>query len=216
MMKIYQKLILPLTLSVFMVACTPTTQLRKSWSDPSLANSPVEPFKKVFVMVTAKTAENRKVAEDKLVSLIKKGEAVPSYTYVTPADTSQKELVEKLIKDGFDGAITMRVKAVVQTKTKTNYTPGISYDSWYSYGGNAYGYSHTYVVGSASKTETPNVDVNSAKDYIIETNIYSLVTRKLLWSGSTASLSAKKVDSAMNGIFSTIRNELLKKGFLKD
>ena len=215
-MKMYQKLILLLSLTVFMVACTPTTQLRKSWSDPSLANSPVKPFKKVFVMVTAKTEENRRIAEDKLVSLIKKGEAIPSYTYVTPADTSQKELVEKLIKDGFDGAITMRVKAVVQTKTKTNYNPGISYDSWYSYGGNAYGYSHTYVLGSASKTETPNVDVNSAKDYIIETNIYSLETKKLLWSGSTASLSAKKVDSAMNGIFSTIRKELLKKGFLKD
>ena len=166
-------------------------------------------------MVNPRKEENRKVAEDQLVSLIKKGAAIPSYTYVTPADTSQKELAEKLIKDGFDGAITMRVKAVVQTKTKTTYNPGTSYDSWYSYGG-AYGYSHTYVVGSASKTESPNVDVNSAKDYIIETNIYSLETKKLLWSGSTASLGAKKVDSAMNGIFNTIRKELLKKGFLKD
>lgn len=58
--------------------------------------------------------------------------------------------------------------------------------------------------------------MNSAKDYIIETNIYSLETKKLLWSGSTASLSARKVDSAMKGIFSTVRNELLKKGFLKN
>jgi hypothetical protein len=214
-MKMYQKLILLLSLTGLIVSCTPTTQLRKSWSDPSLAKSPVKPFNKVFVMVNAKKEANRKVAEDQLVSLIKKGEAIPSYTYVTPADTSQKELVEKLIKDGFDGAITMRVKAVVQTKTKTTYNPGTSYDSWYSYG-NAYGYSHTYVLGSASKTETPNVDVNSAKDYIIETNIYSLETKKLLWSGSTASLSAKKVDSAMNGIFNTIRKELLKRGFLKD
>jgi hypothetical protein len=214
-MKMYQKLILLLSLTVLMDACTPTTQLRKSWSDPSLAKNPVKPFNKVFVMVTAKTEENRKVAEDKLVSLIKKGKAVPSYSYVTPADTSQKELAEKLIKDGFDGAITMRVKAVVQTKTKTSYTPGTSYDSWYAYG-NAYSYSHTYVLGSASRTETPNVDVSGAKDYIIETNIYSLESKKLLWTGSTASLSAKKVDSAMNGIFNTIRQELLKKGFLKD
>ena len=211
----YQKLILLLSLTGLIIACAPTTQLRKSWSDPSLAKNPVKPFNKVFVMVNPRKEENRKVAEDQLVSLIKKGEAIPSYTYVTPADTSQKELVEKLIKDGFDGAITMRVKAVVQTKTKTTYNPGTSYDSWYSYG-NAYAYSHTYVVGSASKTESPNVDVNSAKDYIIETNIYSLETKKLLWSGSTASLSAKKVESAMNGIYNTIRKELLKKGFLKD
>jgi len=214
-MKMFQKFILFLSLTVLIVACAPTTQLRKSWSDPSLAKNPVKPFNKVFVMVNPRKVENRKVAEDQLVSLIKKGEAIPSYTYVTPADTSQKELVEKLIKDGFDGAITMRVKAVVQTKTKTTYNPGTSYDSWYSYG-NAYAYSHTYVVGSASKTESPNVDVNSAKDYIIETNIYSLETKKLLWSGSTASLSARKVESAMNGIYNTIRKELLNKGFLKD
>ena len=214
-MKMFQKLILFLSLTGLTVACAPTTQLRKSWSDPSLAKNPVKPFNKVFVMVNPRKEENRKVAEDQLVSLIKKGEAIPSYTYVTPADTSQKELAEKLIKDGFDGAITMRVKAVVQTKTKTTYNPGTSYDSWYSYG-NAYAYSHTYVVGSASKTESPNVDVNSAKDYIIETNIYSLETKKLLWSGSTASLSARKVESAMNGIYNTIRKELLKKGFLKE
>ena len=214
-MKMFQKLNLLLILTGLIVGCTPTTQLRKSWSDPSLAKNPVKPFNKVFVMVNPRKVENRKVAEDQLVSLIKKGKAIPSYTYVTPADTSQKELVEKLIKDGFDGAITMRVKAVVQTKTKTTYNPGTSYDSWYSYG-NAYAYSHTYVIGSASKTESPNVDVNSAKDYIIETNIYSLGTKKLLWSGSTASLSARKVESAMNGIYTTIRKELLKKGFLKD
>ena len=176
-MKMFQKLFLLLSLSGLMIACSPTTQIRKSTSDPSLANNPVEPFKKVFVMVTARKEENRRAAEDKLVSLIRQGEAVQSYTYVTPADTSQKELVEKLIADGFDGAITMRVKAVVQTKTKTTYNPGTSYDSWYSTG-YGYGYSHTYVVGSASRTETGNIDVNSSKDYIIETNIYSLESKK--------------------------------------
>jgi len=214
MMKMFQKLILLLSLTGLMIACSPTTQIRKSTSDPSLANNPVEPFKKVFVMVTARKEENRRAAEDKLVSLIRQGEAVQSYTYVTPADTSQKELVEKLIADGFDGAITMRVKAVVQTKTKTTYNPGTSYDSWYS-NGYGYGYSHTYVVGSASRTETGNIDVNSSKDYIIETNIYSLKAKKLLWSGSTASLSAKKVDSAITGIVKAIRKELEKKGFIK-
>ncbi len=105
----------------------------------------------------------------------------------------------------------------MQTKTKTISNPGTSYASWYPTGGvYGYGYSYTYVVGSASRTETPNVDVNSAKDYIVETNIYSLKTKKLLWSGVTASLSATKVESAMSGIVSTVRKELKKKGFLKD
>jgi hypothetical protein len=166
-------------------------------------------------MVNAKTAENKKAAEDKLVSMIRNGEAVQSYTYLTPADTSQKELVEKLIKDGFDGAITMRVKAVVQTKTKmkSSASHGTAYEGWYSpYG---YGYTYSYSIDASDKS-TPNVDVTGDKDYIVETNIYSLKTKKLLWSGVTASLSARKVDSALTGIVNAVKKELKKKGYLKD
>lgn len=201
-----------------MIACSPTTQLRKSKTDPSVAKGQVKPFTKIFVMINAKTPENKKIAEDKLVSQIKKAQAVQSYTYLTPADTSQKELVKKLISDGFDGVITMRVKAVVQTKTKYKDT-GTSYSSWYSYGGaygGAYGYSYTYVPGNSADNSTGNVDVTGDKDYIVETNIYSLETKKLLWSGVTASMSAKKVDSAMNGIVSTVKKDLKKKGLIKD
>lgn len=214
-MKTYQKLLLLLSLSLIIVACSPTTQLRKSWSDPSLAKSPVEPFKKVFIMVNAKNETNRKAAEDQLVSLINKGNAVQSYTYVTPSDTSQKELVEKLIKDGFDGAITMRVKAVVQSKTKTTSNPGTSYSTWSGYGPYGYSYGVSYNIGSGGDNSTGNVDINSSRDYIIETNIYSLEKKMLLWSGVTASMSAKKVEPAMNGIVNTIRRELQKKGFIK-
>jgi len=166
-------------------------------------------------MVNARNEVNRRAAEDQLVSLIKRGNAIQSYTYVTPADTSQKELVEKLIKDGFDGVITMRVKAVVQTKTKTTSNPGTSYSSWYGYGPYGYSYGVSYNIGKPEDNSTGNVDPNSNKDYIIETNIYSLESKILLWSGVTASMSAKKIDPAMNGIVNTIRKELQKRGFIK-
>jgi hypothetical protein len=38
----------------------------------------------------------------------------------------------------------------------------------------------------------------------------------LLWSGVTASMSAKKIDPAITGIVNTIRKELQKKGFIKN
>ena len=215
-MKTYKRILLFLCIPLIMASCSPTTQLRKSWSDPSLANGPVEPFKKVLIMVNSKNEVNRKTAEDKLASLIRSGNAVQSYTYVTPADTSQKELVERLIKDGFDGAITFRVKAVVQTKTKTTSNPGTSYSTWYGYGPYGYSYGVSYNIGPREDNSTGNVDINSDKDYIIETNIYSLEKKMLLWSGVTASMGAKKIDPAMIGIVNTIRNELKKKGFLAD
>lgn len=213
-MKSYQKLFLLFSLTAFLVSCATSTQLRKSWSDPSLAASPVKPFKKVFVIVKPRNEMYKKTAEDKLVAQIKKMEAIPSYSYLSPADTSQKVLVEKLIKDGFDGIIMMRVKAVVQTQT---INPGTSYSTWYGYSSPYGGYSAgvSYELGSYEKNATSNVDVNSAKDYIIETNIYSLESKKLLWSGVTASMSAKKLDPAIKGIVSTVRKELQKKGFLK-
>jgi hypothetical protein len=211
-MKLYQKLFLLLSLTGLLVACATSTQLRKSWSDPSLASNPVKPFKKVFVIVRPRNEMFKKDAEDKLVAQIKNGEAIPSYSYLSPTDTSQKVVVEKLIKDGFDGIIMMRVKAVVQTET---INPGTSYSTFY--GSSPYGYYSgvSYELGSYEKNATSNVDVNSAKDYIIETNIYSLESKKLLWSGVTASMSAKRLDPAIKGIVSTVRKELQKKGFLK-
>ena len=212
-MKRYQKLLLLLSLTVFMVACGTTTQLRKSWSDPSLASNPVKPFKKVLVIVKARNDMYKKPAEDQLVAQLKNSNAIPAYSYLSPADTAQKEVVEKLIKDGFDGVIMMRVKAVVQTET---INPGTSYSTWYGYS-SPYGYSSgvSYELGSYERNATSNVDVNSAKDYIIETNIYSLESKMLLWSGVTASMSAKKIDPAIKGIVNAIKKELEKKGFLK-
>jgi hypothetical protein len=197
-----------------MVACATTTQIRKSWSDPSLANTQVKPFKKVLVIVKVRNDMYKRAAEDQLVAQLKNGKAIPSYTYLTPADTAQKEVVEKLIKDGFDGIIMMRVKAVVQTQT---INPGTSYSTWYGYS-SPYGYSSgvSYEIGSYERNATSNVDVNSPKDYVVETNIYSLESKMLLWSGVTASMSAKKIEPAMKGIVNTIRKELKKKGFIKN
>jgi hypothetical protein len=212
-MKTYQKWLVLFILAGLMVACSTTTQLRKSWSDPSLANTTIKPFKKVLVKITLRNSMYTRAAEDQLVADIRNGIAVPAYAYLTPSDTSQKEVVEKLIKDGFDGIITMRVKAVVQTKTTD---PGTSYSNWYGYSTPyGYGYGVSVNIGSSNDNGPSTVDVNSSKDYIVETNIYSLESKMLLWSGVTASMSAKKIEPAMKGIVNTIRKELQKKGYLK-
>lgn len=215
-MKPFKRLLIVLGFSGLIIACATTTQIRKSWSDPSLSKDPVKPFTKVLVIVKAKNEMSKRAAEDELAALIKNGLAVPSYSYLTRTDTAQKEVVEKLIKDGFDGIIMMRVKAVVQTETTK---PGTDYSNWYGYS-YGYGYGYGYGVGvvvnvGPSENNGPTtVDVNSAKDYIVETNIYSLISKKLLWSGVTASMSAKKIEPAMKGIVNTIREELQKKGFI--
>ena len=204
-MKMYKKVLLPLILTGLMVGCSTTTQIRKSWSDPSLSKTNIKPFTKVMVIVAFKNPVNKKLAEDKIAAAVKNGVAVQSYTYLTPADTVQTEVVEKLKNDGFDGVIMMRLKAVVKTHNPP--PPGTSYVTFYTYSyGTTYRYDTSY---------TPEQSVSNDQDFLVETNIYSLESKMLLWSGVTASISPKKFDRAMDGIINTIKLALEKKGFIK-
>jgi hypothetical protein len=134
-----------------------------------------------------------RIAEDKIVAQLKNVQGVQSYTYLTPADTDQKQVAEKLKKDGFDGVILFRLKEVQKS---TSYTPGTSYGGWYGYRYSSPGY--------YSENET----------FMVETNLYSLVSDKLLWSGTTSTLNPSSLDKTMDQIIATIRFELQKKGFL--
>jgi hypothetical protein len=102
-------------------SCSPSTKLEKSWADPSFNASKMKPFSKVLVVAPFKDATSQRVAEDKIVLSIKNANAIPSYSYLKPTDLDQKAIEEKLIKEGFDGVILMRLKDVTQT---TSYTPG--------------------------------------------------------------------------------------------
>jgi hypothetical protein len=193
-MKIYQKVLLPLSLIGLMAACAPSTRLQKSWTDPSVTNATVKPFKKVLVVAAFKDDASKRTAEDKIAAVVKNATPVQSYNYLKSTDTDQKLVEERLKKDGFDGVIMMRLRAVEKS---TSYTPGTYYGGWY---GVRYG-SPGYV----------NVD----KEFIVETNIYSIAEGKLLWSGTTSTLNPTKFDQSIDAIISTVKSELLKKGLIK-
>jgi len=176
-----------------MVSCAPATKLEKSWADPSLTPETIQAVKKVLVVAALPDESSKRIAEDKIVAQLKNVQGVQSYTYLTPADTDQKQVAEKLKKDGFDGVILFRLKEVQKS---TSYTPGTSYGGWYGYRYSSPGY--------YSENET----------FMVETNLYSLVSDKLLWSGTTSTLNPSSLDKTMDQIIATIRFELQKKGFL--
>lgn len=188
------KFLLPLSLIGLMFACAPSTKLEKTWADPSFNATTTKPFTKILVVSPGKDAVSQRVQEDKIVAQLKQGVGVASYTYLKPTDTDQQQVEEKLIKDGFDGVIMMRLKEVEKT---TSYTPGTSYGGWYGY--------RNYSPGYYSEDKT----------FQVETNFYSLPGHKLLWSGVTSTLNPKSLESTMDQIIATIKFELQKKGFLK-
>jgi len=193
--------LLPLSLIGLLFACSPSTKLEKSWADPSFNAATTQPFKKVLIFAPLKDAASQRTAEDKIAAQLKeKGAAVPSYTYLQPSDTIQDLLDQKLVKDGFDGVISMQLKDVEKS---TSYVQGTSYGGYYGYRG-FYGYG-SYSPGYYTEDKT----------YLVETNLYSLRDKKLLWSGTTSSINPSKFDKTVDQIIYTVKYELQKKGFLK-
>jgi hypothetical protein len=194
------KILITLSLIGLMYACGPSTKLEKSWIDPSFTPETTKPFTKVLVVAPIKDVATQRIAEDKIVLKMKQGVGVQSYTYLQPKDTAQGVIDQKLVKDGFDGVILMRLKVVEKS---TTYNPGTAYyGGWYGY---RYAYPGYYSPGYYSEDMT----------FLVETNFYSVPENKLLWSGTTSTLNPTSLDNTIDEIIYTIKYELQKKGFLK-
>ncbi len=193
------KFLIPISLIGFMFACGPSTKLEKSWADPSFNTATTKPFAKVLIIAPLKDAASQRSAEDKIAKQLKQGVGVQSYTYLTPADTNKNAVDQKVLKDGFDGIITMQLKEVEKS---TSYVQGSSYGH--------YGYRGYYGYGSYS----PGYYTED-KTFMVETNLFSIRENKLLWSGTTSSLNPTSFEKTMDQIIYTIKYELQKKGFLK-
>ena len=197
------KNLIPLSVIGLIIGCSPSTKLVNTWVDPSLAPGSVQPFKNVLVIARIKDATSNRVAEDKIVSKLNMP-ASPSYAFLLPSDTNTVAVDEKLKKAGFDGLVAMRLTDVDQT---LNYQQGSGgYYGGY-YGGRPGGYYGYY--------GTPGYYTED-RTFYVETSIFSLVTGKLMWSGTTASLNPTQLDATLDEIIYAIRADLTKRGLIKD
>ena len=194
-----RKFLVPIFLVTVLAACGPSTKISKSWMDPSVTPATWKPFQKVLVLGLVKDDATRRIVEDKLAAQFP-GRAVESYKYLSAADTVDADVEAKLIKDGFDGLVYMRLANVEQS---TSYVPGTTYGGFYGYRGYGYG-----MYGSPGYYQED-------KTYNVETNIYSLQPPKLLWSGTTASVNPGKLDKTVDEIIMAVKDEFTKKGLIK-
>ncbi len=185
---------LALSLFGFVVACGPSTQITKSWVDPSLKAGTEKSFTKILVVAALKDEGSRRIAEDKICAQIKNAKAIPSYSYLTSTDTDQEQVEARLKKDGFDGIVLMRLTDVDKS---VSYTPGTAYGGWYGY-----------------RYATPGY-YSEDKTFFVETNFYSLRSNKLLWSGTTSTLNPTQFDRTIDDIITAIRTEMMQQGLIK-
>ncbi|QBN17686.1 DUF4136 domain-containing protein [Flavobacterium nackdongense] len=203
------KLFLSACIVGLLVSCGPSTQIVKTWSDPSLNGATIKPYNKVLVIAQLKDDSSRRIAEDKLVASSPRGNFVASYNYLKPSQKDQNLVVSELLKDGIEGIILMRLTDIAKT---TDYVQGSTYYGGWGYGPGFYGgYGYGYGGGYYS---TPGY-YEENKTYYVETNIYDVKSNKLLWSGTTSTLNPTKANEALDEIILALKTELNNKGLIK-
>ncbi|HEX5151872.1 MAG TPA: hypothetical protein VFW07_10505 [Parafilimonas sp.] len=185
-------------------SCTPTPSIQQSWTNPEQKDS-TKVFQKILLVALLKDAYTRKVAEDKLAEDVKP-RGVVSYNYLPnyQANADTGLIANRLRQDGFDGIVIMRFITI--DKNTVNSSPSNQptyYNSWYGY------YSTTYPLY--------NVPGNTAANeiYNVETNVYSLASNKLLWSGVTTAVNISNKSQMIDRIIAIVKQKMKDEGFLK-
>jgi len=201
-----KKIILPaLLVCIIIVASCTSTRITSSWREPDKQVA-VNKLNKVLVVALFKDETSRHKAEDQMAGYLN-GKGIVSYNYLKESFDKKNEdaLREKIKKDGFDGAVTMRL---VDVDKEENYTRG-NISSYPAYYRNFSGYYYR----SWSYYSTPGY-YTTTKTYTIETNVYSIKEDKIIWSGLTETTNPDGVKKLTEEVAEVVYKKMVKEGFI--
>lgn len=197
------KLFLPLIL--LLVSCS-STKIISSWSEPN-KEIKINNLNKVLVVALFDNETSGHKAEDEMIGYLK-GKGIQSYNYFTSNFNKENEEVirAKIKKDGFDGAVTMRLidveKEKVYTPEQTNFYP-IYYRDFSDYYFNRWNYNASPGYYATTKTFT------------VETNVYSIKEGKIIWTALTKTTNPDGLRNMTDKITKIIYRKMVKEGFVE-
>jgi hypothetical protein len=115
-----------------MTACSPSTQIVKSWRDPGSVVSATG-SQKVLVIGLVKDEGSRRIVEDNLVKRLN-GKGVASYSIITEAmvkTAKEDALNQQLSQGGFTHILMVRLADI---EKETSYVPGTTTGYYGGYG----------------------------------------------------------------------------------
>lgn len=186
-----------------MIACSPSTQIVKSWRDPGSVVSATG-SQKVLVIGLVKDEGSRRIVEDNLAKRLN-GKGVASYSVITEEmvkAAKEDALNQELSKGGFTHVILVRLADI---EKETSYVPGTTTGFYGGYG-RYYGY-------GAGMYSTPGY-YTTDKNYFVETAVYSVTPDKLLWTGTTKTVNPSKMEKTINDVAVAVTEQMKKDGFL--
>ncbi len=197
-----KKLFLPLILLV--VSCS-STQIVSSWHEPNKEIT-INNLNKVLVVALFKNETSQHKAEDQMVSYLN-GKGMQSYNYFNSNFNKNNEeaIRTKIKKDGFDGAVTMRLidvdKEKIYTPSETNFYPDY-YRNFSGYYYNRWNYNTTPGYYTTTKTFT------------VETNVYSIKMDKIIWTALTETTNPDGLKNMTDEIAKVVYKQMVKEGFV--
>ena len=171
------------------------TKIVSSWREPSAGRLD---FKKVLVMCIAEHESQRRFAEAELVRLMTRTKGVPAYSLLTQEEVKDEQKMRAvMLREAFDGAITMRVIGSDQKHTEQAGLYSPAYGSFWSY------YSMAW----------PNVGmgyVHTDRRMHMETQVYSMRDDKLVWTGVTQTKNPKSAQELVVDVARAVAADLRK------
>lgn len=190
--------------TTIIASCT-LTKITSSWREPD-KQVVVYKLNKVLVVALFKDETSRHKAEDQMASYLN-GKGIVSCNYLKESFDKKNEdaLRKKIKKDGFDGAVTMRL---VDVDKEENYTRG-NISPYPTYYRDFSGYYHR----SWSNYSTPGY-YTTTKTYTIETNIYSIKEDKIIWSGLIETTNPEGVEKMTAEVAKVVIKKMVMEGFI--
>jgi hypothetical protein len=188
---------------VLFTACGSSTKVVSSWRDPETTIQQGH-YKKMLCIALVKDETNRRVAEDKLATLLP-GKAVESYRYLgtLPDSVDSQAMEARLRNDGIDGIVIMRL---AKQEKEVSFVPG-SYPMHYASPWGYYGYAMPYYADPGY--------VRTDNYYFIETNLYDMAKGKLVWTGITSSWEPSSVSSTVEEVVNAVVRKMRDEKFLE-
>src|ERR1700749_5114057 len=197
-----KKILLACIACCFLLACSSPTQIVNTWRDPNVTITDPGVHKIVVAALLYDQGVRRQVED--YMSTLYPGTATQSYLILGDSLINDTNGETKRLKDlGFDGVVIMKQ---VNEHTREHYVPGMMpgyYGTWGGYWGNGWGMS--YAPGY----------VRTDRTWMVQVNVYSLITNKLIWSANTATTDPGGRVPLFEDVCKAVRSEMKKQQFLK-
>ncbi len=189
-------------LTVCLLASCNTVKVR-SWADPEFAGRPIG--KTMVLGVADSDSVSRQYEAHFVGHLAELGIKADSlHALLQKTDpVSEEALVAALQEHNYDSILVTRKLSETERQqvVTTGYYPD-HYNNYYGY------YSYGYALSYNSAT------IQSFLEFELETNLYDVKTKKLVWTGRTIVYDDRSDQTNMKGIIKGVVKDLGKKGLL--